>query len=180
MTVHVRELGPDDLDAVAAIETAANPQPWSRRMFAEELALPPASRYWLVAEALATCSAGTATTLARPPAILGFAGMMFAPDAAHLMLVAVDPVAARRRIATRLCLALFADARRRGTIGVTLEVRASNTAAVALYELLGMEIRGSRSRYYPDGEDALLFWIDDLSAPEIETLHQGLAEMVVK
>lgn len=160
MMVDIRELTPRDLDAVAAIEQATNPQPWTRRMFAEELSLPPSGRFWLVAE--------------KERSVLGFAGMMFTPDAAHLMLVAVDPAATRQRLASRLCLALFDETRRRGVLGVTLEVRVSNTAAVGLYERLGMVVKGTRPRYYPDGEDALLFWIDDLSDPAIGALHERL------
>ncbi len=174
MMVHLRELDDGDLDAVAAIETATNPQPWTRRMFAEELSLPPASRHWLVAETVAGEADGSGSVVGSGR-VVGFAGMMFAPDAAHLMLVAVDPSVARRGIAIRLCLALFADARRRGAEGVTLEVRASNIAALALYERLGMVATGTRPRYYPDGEDAVLYWIDDLSAPAIEGLHRALS-----
>lgn len=166
MTIDIRELDEADLDTVAAIEVATNPQPWTRRMFAEELSLPPASRHWLVAESSATRQ------------IAGFAGMMFTPDAAHLMLVAVDTLVARRGIATQLCLALFAETRQRDVAGVTLEVRESNAAAVALYQRLGMVVKGSRPRYYPDGEDALLFWIDDLADPEVEALHLTLRAQV--
>ena len=166
MAVDIRDLGAHDLDAIAELERATNPQPWTRRMFEEELSLPPANRRWLVAES------------SSPRQLLGFAGMMFTTDAAHLMLVAVDPGATRRGIATQLCLALFDDARHRRVGGVTLEVRNSNHAAVALYERLGMTMKGTRPRYYPDGEGALLFWIDDLADPVIETRHRSLRAQV--
>lgn len=39
---------------------------------------------------------------------------------------------------------------------VLLEVRASNHAAIHLYEKEGFEIVGSRPRFYNDGEDAIL------------------------
>lgn len=168
MPIRIRELEERDLDAVAAIEAAVNPHPWSRRMFAEELSLPPASRHWLVAEQQPT---------ANGP-LVGFGGMMYAPDAAHLMLIAVEPASARQGIATQLCLGLFDEARTRGVQGVTLEVRVSNQRAVAFYHHLGMVERGTRPRYYSDGEDASIFWIDDLTDPAITDLHRQLTRPV--
>ncbi len=41
----------------------------------------------------------------------------------------------------------------------TLEVRTSNTAAIALYEQFGFRGAGTRPRYYRDtGEDAMIMW----------------------
>ena len=37
-----------------------------------------------------------------------------------------------------------------------------------------MVVKGTRPRYYPDGEDALLFWIDDLADPEVGARHRTL------
>jgi ribosomal-protein-alanine N-acetyltransferase len=42
---------------------------------------------------------------------------------------------------------------------LTLEVRRSNTGAIALYERLGFRAAGVRRRYYQDnGEDAIVMW----------------------
>jgi ribosomal-protein-alanine N-acetyltransferase len=147
----IRELGERDLDTVAAIEAAGSPQPWSRQLFAGELDLDPASRHWLVA-----CSDG---------AVVGFGGVMYALDTAHLMNLGVAASHAKRGVGYRLCLALLADAGRRQITGMTLEVRVSNLAAIALYRKLGMTPVGVRSGYYPDGEDAEIFWLRDLQAP---------------
>ncbi len=43
-----------------------------------------------------------------------------------------------------------------GAEAVLLEVRASNAAALRLYESLGFQRVGLRRRYYADGEDAVL------------------------
>jgi ribosomal protein S18 acetylase RimI-like enzyme len=58
--------------------------------------------------------------------------------------------------------AMTADDSRRG---YTLEVRVSNTTAIALYERLGFQATGVRRGYYTDNrEDALVMWKDPLRA----------------
>ena len=150
--VVTRSLECDDLDAVAAIEAEVNPQPWSRLLFEGELALPDGCRYWLVA--------------VRGGSIVGFGGIMFAGDTAHLMNLGIAPAQARNGIGRRLCLELFSEARRRQATELTLEVRSSNAPAISLYHKLNMTQVGVRARYYPDGEDALILTttltIDDL------------------
>ncbi|MDH3679205.1 MAG: ribosomal protein S18-alanine N-acetyltransferase [Acidimicrobiia bacterium] len=153
----IRELADGDLDAVADIEARTNPQPWSRPLLAQELALPPATRHWLVAT----------RSQEAPGGIVGFGGMMYAPDATHLMLLAVDPAFTRRGVGMRLCAELFLEARSRGATNITLEVRASNAAAISLYEQLGMVAVATRPAYYPDSEDATIFWLHDLLDPDL-------------
>jgi ribosomal-protein-alanine acetyltransferase len=149
MSLVIRELGERDLDAVAAIEAAGNPRPWSRQLFAGEFDLDPATRHWLVA-----CAGGQ---------VVGFGGLMFALDTAHLLNLGVASAHTQRGIGYRLCLALVGDAIGRSATSLTLEVRASNTAAIALYRKLGMSASGTRPGYYPDGEDAIIFWLCDLN-----------------
>jgi [ribosomal protein S18]-alanine N-acetyltransferase len=80
-------------------------------------------------------------------------------DAWHVMNVAVTPDRQRQGIASALLGRLFeltADDDRRG---YTLEVRVSNSKAIALYERVGFEQRGIRRGYYTDNrEDALIMW----------------------
>ena len=183
----VRELRERDLDGVVAIELAANPQPWTRTLFAQELALPPASRHWLVAVERADggeaaprggdrLMVGSDVLAGADDRVVGFAGLMFTVDEAHLMLIGVAGPARRRGIATVLCLGLFAEARSRGIRAVTLEVRASNAGAIALYRSLGMSVAGRRPRYYRDGEDAVILSLDDLGAALVTAQHRRLAQ----
>jgi ribosomal-protein-alanine N-acetyltransferase len=77
-------------------------------------------------------------------------------DEAHVHLLAVDRSLRRRGAGTALLAAALDDARAAGARRVLLEVRASQAPALALYARQGFEIVRRRSRYYADGEDALL------------------------
>ena len=83
----------------------------------------------------------------------GFVLARAAADEVEVLLVAVAPAARRRGIARRLLEAALARAARARV--AHLEVRVSNTAAIALYEGLGFVAEGRRPRYYDGGEDAL-------------------------
>jgi ribosomal-protein-alanine N-acetyltransferase len=102
------------------------------------------------------------------PSLLGYLITSRYVDAWHVMNVAVAPDRQRMGIASALLCRLFeltaADDRR----GYTLEVRVSNTAAIALYEGLGFEPRGVRRGYYTDNrEDALIMWKDPAVRDEV-------------
>lgn len=79
-------------------------------------------------------------------------------DEVHVLDIAVAAAMRRRGIGQRLLTELIRQERADGADGVTLEVRRSNVAAIALYRRLGFTVEGERPRYYPDGEDALLLW----------------------
>lgn len=146
----IREMERRDLDVVVPLEARLNPRPWSRALLIEELRLPARDRCWLVG------------TLGSD--VVAYGGTMFAGDEAHLMLLGVDPGLTRRGIGRAICRALIDDAARRGSEGFTLEVRASNTAAIALYESLEMTRSGVRPGYYTDGEAAVVYWLHDLGS----------------
>ena len=57
----------------------------------------------------------------------------------------------------------------------TLEVRVSNERAIALYRKLHMTADGKRARYYPDGEDAMIFSLRGLGSPEVRARLEELA-----
>jgi ribosomal-protein-alanine N-acetyltransferase len=147
--MEIRRLSLPDLDPIVAIENAVYPTPWSRSMFAGELAKP------------SSVSLG---------AFDGEAGGLVAylivsryVDAWHIMNVAVHPECRRQGVASRLLDELFeltaGDHRR----GYTLEVRVSNVTAIALYERFGFEPSGIRRGYYTDNrEDALIMWKDPI------------------
>ncbi len=141
--VHIRPLRLDDLDAIERIEQRAYPTPWSRSMFASELAKP------------------TSISLGAFDGdhLVGYMINARYVDAWHVMNVAIDPNHRRRGIATALIERLFELTRDDERRGYTLEVRVSNEGAIHLYARLGFEARGVRRGYYTDNrEDALIMW----------------------
>ncbi len=152
-TLELRRLGLSDLAAIEEIERRSYRTPWSRSMFAGELAKP--SSICLGAFG----ADGEETTTLR-----GYLIVSRYVDAWHVMNVAVDPAHRGHGIASLLLERLFAltadDVRR----GYTLEVRVSNATAIGLYERLGFEARGLRRGYYTDNrEDALIMWKDSVA-----------------
>lgn len=86
---------------------------------------------------------------------IGYTLFWHVVDELHLLNVAVAPEFRRRGIGRALMDDLLEYASRYAVARVLLEVRASNVAAIALYESLGFETFNVRARYYSDGEDAL-------------------------
>jgi ribosomal-protein-alanine N-acetyltransferase len=145
VAIKIRVLELSDLSAIEAIEQKAYPTPWSRSMFASELAKP-----------TSICLGAF-----EGQDLVGYVINSRYVDAWHVMNVAVDPDHQRRGIATALLERLFEVTRDDERRGYTLEVRVSNEDAIDLYEKLGFEARGIRRGYYTDNrEDALIMWRD--------------------
>ena len=145
VAIKIRVLELSDLSAIEAIEQKAYPTPWSRSMFASELAKP-----------TSICLGAF-----EGQDLVGYVINSRYVDAWHVMNVAVDPDHQRRGIATALLERLFEVTRDDERRGYTLEVRVSNEDAIALYEKLSFEARGIRRGYYTDNrEDALIMWRD--------------------
>src|SRR5437763_14442768 len=145
--VEFRRLELRDLNSIEAIERASYPTPWSRSMFAGELAKP------------SSLSVGAFDP--DTGVLLGYLIISRYVDAWHVMNVAVAPEQRRRKIATTLLERLFAETAGEGHRGYTLEVRVSNDVAIRLYERAGFKPRGIRRGYYTDNrEDALIMWRD--------------------
>jgi ribosomal-protein-alanine N-acetyltransferase len=138
---------------VMAIESASHPRAWSRTVFESEIdGMRNGSRHYVVLRMRRT--------------IVGYAGLWFTPDEAHVTNVAVAPEHRRGGIATRLMLALAAEARGRGMAAWTLEVRVSGTGAQELYRRFGFAPAGVRTRYYENTEDALVMWCHEIQSDE--------------
>lgn len=144
-TVTLRRMGAEDIAAAHALEQRVYQQAWSLNVFADELGQ--ASRHYVVAEAA--------------DGVAGYGGVMLVGDEAHITTVVVDPTYRQARVGTRLMLALIDHALDAGAQALTLEVRASNEAAQALYRRFGMAPVGVRKQYYRD-EDALIMWVHDI------------------
>ena len=149
VAIQLRKLTLSHLAEIDAIERSAYPTPWSRTMFASELAKP----------------SSICLGAFEGDELVGYIINSRYVDAWHVMNVAVHPDYRRRGIATRLLERLFELTKDDGRRGYTLEVRVTNAGAIDLYEGLGFERRGVRRAYYTDNrEDALVMWRE--AAPE--------------
>lgn len=147
--IRLRSFTADDIEAAAAIEAAVYPQPWSLGVFGDELTQ--ANRTYLAA--------------VSGERLIGYGGLMTVGDEAHITTVVVAPDSRQDRVGTRLMLALTEAAIAGGARSLTLEVRASNQAAQALYRRFGMAPVGVRKNYYLT-EDALIMWVHDIDQAE--------------
>lgn len=140
---------PDDVDAILALDGLGAS---TRALLARDLQTD--NRRCVVAR--------------RAGRVVGMAIGLVAAGEAHLLDVAVDPSLRGRGIGGQLVAALRARLQDLGATAMTLEVRASNVAARALYRRLGFEEAGERPGYYPDGgpeggrETAVIMWDRDL------------------
>ena len=142
--LHVRILPmtADHLDEVAELERICFSMPWSRKMLAEEL--DNALSAFLVA-------------LDDEGRVTGYAGLQVVLDEGYITNVAVRPDCRRRGVAGKL-LQVFLDFAQGNRLAfLTLEVRASNYDAIALYGSRGFRSVGQRKNYYEHPkEDALI------------------------
>jgi [ribosomal protein S18]-alanine N-acetyltransferase len=146
----IRDMSRGDIPAVAALEAMIYPQPWSPRVFFDELAMD--SRSYVVA----IDAGGT---------LVGYGGLLLVEEDAHITTVAVDPEVRGQHLGSRLMLALVERALAAGAKHLTLEVRITNSVAQGLYDRFGFDPVGRRKNYYKD-EDALVMWATDIDTPE--------------
>ena len=129
------------MSAVAALEKLCFSAPWSENSVASELDNP--LSLWLVA--------------LNGDTVVGYVGSQAVLDEADMMNIAVLPEYRRLGIAQRLVTALCDRLADNGVRSLTLEVRASNDPAKALYGKLGFAQVGRRPNYYSNPkEDALI------------------------
>ena len=145
----LRDPGADrDIDAIVALEQESFTNPWTRETLVWELTNSDVTRVYLVRDtadrAIAFC----------------IAWVIF--DELHINTLAVSPAWRRRGVATFLLEAVMAEAAQEGARRATLEVRASNAAALQLYARLGFAVKGTRPGYYTNpSEDALILWREE-------------------
>jgi [ribosomal protein S18]-alanine N-acetyltransferase len=141
----IRALATAELGPIERIERRSYPTPWSRSMFASEIAKPSSI-------CLGAFENGD---------LLGYLIISRYVDAWHVMNIAVDPDHRGRGVARALFDRLFELTGGDDTRGYTLEVRVSNQEAIRLYDRLGFRSKGVRRGYYTDNrEDALIMWKD--------------------
>jgi ribosomal-protein-alanine N-acetyltransferase len=138
-----------DIDAIVRLEAESFTNPWPRETLVWELRNSDVTQVYVLRD-------DEGTTVA-------FCVCWVIFDELHINTLAVAPAARRAGLATFLLRQVMAEAVRAGARKATLEVRASNTAALGLYSGLGFRVAARRPRYYtqPD-EDALILWRESL------------------
>jgi ribosomal-protein-alanine N-acetyltransferase len=126
------------------IELRCFRDPWTEDMLESEINMPD-SRYIL---------------LMADGKTVGYYAYMHIIDEVHILNVAVLPEYQGRGLGSRMMAHLMSTLPE-GTVGATLEVRASNERARHLYEKCGFVAAGVRPHYYMDGEDAVIYWLTE-------------------
>ena len=143
ISVIIRDAGPDDLDAILAVEESSYEQPWSRNLIEGSLENPRAFHF--------VACGGTENN------VHGFILNLLLADELHVLNIAVGPSMRRRGIGSRLLETSLTTAQKRGAKTAFLEVRRSNIQALTLYIKYGFKVIGVRRGYYSDNrEDALV------------------------
>ena len=152
MTYTIVPMTYDHVPQVAEIERLCFSDPWSERMLREHLDN--------------QCAAAL-VALGEDGTVLGYAGLLVVLDEGYITNVAVRPAFRRQGIAADLLAVFDRFARGNHLAFLTLEVRASNAPALALYEKLGYRRMGLRKNYYEHPkEDAVIMTREYTNAAE--------------
>ena len=127
----IRRLVLSDAEKVALIEEQCFAEPWSANAIGM---LTESNAFGIVCEA--------------DGAVAAYGGMICVLDEGQITNIATLPSFRRRGLAKKVLLAMLDEARERKLSFVTLEVRESNFAAIALYEQLGFFELGKRPNFY--------------------------------
>lgn len=138
--VTITSLSPVSIPELVRIENEASPSPWSARLFEDEF----------------RCSHSVVLGALQEERLVGFLVYHEVADEHHILNIAVEKASRRQGVASALLRHLI-EASSMPIEMVTLEVRASNEAAQALYRQFAFEEVGCRRGYYADNqEDAIL------------------------
>jgi ribosomal-protein-alanine N-acetyltransferase len=139
-----RDMTFDDIKEVMEIETDVYNSPWNRVSFVNELRHNKYASYFVYEV---------------EQEIVAYGGIWNVLDEAHITNIAVKKAHQKKGIGQKMLSYLETKAFGKGANGMTLEVRASNEAAIALYEKCGYKSWGVRPKYYTDNnEDAIIMW----------------------
>ena len=145
MNYHLTTMTAEHILQIAQLERACFSHPWSEELLAQEL--------WNDASAVIVAEGEDGT-------VLGYAGVSTVLDEGYIDNVAVASQFRRQGVADELIAALVRFGRAKLAF-LTLEVRASNAPAIALYAKHGFREAGRRKSYYDDPkEDAILMTLE--------------------
>ncbi len=129
-----------DLSSIAALERECFSDPWSHRMLAESFL---SGKFF-------------GSLLEEEGVVTAYGGVSVAGDGAEVQLIGVPEMYRRCGRGSKILEDLEAHARAGGARRIFLEVRVSNSPALLLYLMRGYRGLCARTRYYADGEDAIV------------------------
>ena len=149
--LQLRPMQIDDLDAIMQIEPTIYSHPWTRGNFSDSIN----SSYsaWVLEE-----------NSNNNKVLIGYALMMLVMDEVHLLNISITKHSQKQGLGRYLLEHMISYAKQYKATIMFLEVRPSNTSAIALYENMGFNEMAVRRGYYPadpktsenEREDALL------------------------
>ncbi len=145
--MEIRCMTQRDIARIAELEQLCFSEPWSEKQLTELLTMP--EYLYLVA--------------VENEAVLGYAGMVQVGEEGQITNIATAPEARRRGVARALLEEVLSVGAARNVQAFSLEVRDSNTAAIALYEQTGFCLAGVRKNFYrKPTEDGRIYWYPKL------------------
>ncbi len=149
LSVKIKPMEKSDVDKIIDIEALCyGPHHWSKDSFLSELSNSLAKYFSVFSE---------------DGELVAYAGCWQILEEAHVTNIAVTPKYRRNHIAEALLKTIIDTCYKNMVKFITLEVRAGNTAAIALYEKYGFKSLGIRKGYYQDNnEDALIMWTENI------------------
>lgn len=149
MSIIVRKMTVNDINAVYNIEEQCFSHPWSKDSFKGELNNNACARYLVAQEG---------------DEIVGYGGMWLIINEAHITNIAVHENHRKKKVGSILLSHLMGLAWNELEVQrMTLEVRKSNQVAQALYRKFDFQICGERKKYYENNEDAIIMWCEDIT-----------------
>ena len=137
----------DDISQVAEIERQIFSIPWSEKAFKDSMESD--NTIYIVAK--------------EDNNVTGYAGMYLSFEEGNITNVAVNPSSRRKGIGEKIVRDILNRAYEKGVRDVFLEVRETNSAAIALYEKIGFKEEGIRKNFYEKPkENALIMWKHNL------------------
>lgn len=129
---------------VAAIDRECfTGEAWTESLFREEIG--ESSKYYAV--------------FSVDNVVVGFGAYAHILDEGHILNIAVKPSCQQKGFGKKILEKMISHGKENGINAFTLEVRVSNFRARALYERMGFRNVGIRKGFYPDKEDACIYWL---------------------
>lgn len=173
----IRRMEPLDIHPVMGLDRLVFSDPWPESAYTQEIYFNPLACYFVL-EITPRVQHWSWPWKPRNSNLIGFAGMRVEQMRGHISVLAVHPDWRGLGLGELLLITALQQAIAMRAASVMLEVRPSNTTAQSLYAKYHFIPMGRHTRYYQDGEDALLLEVPRLGAAYAQQVmqHKQLVE----